>query len=182
MNTAHSFTRSKGNCPVCNGARKDCRQLDGLYFCRSTDSPSSAFKFKGQDKIGFGIYIEKALEEEQDAEKLAEYKRQRGIAKKLRLEQETKDRAQLLSVTERDQEIRKILGQLTLNSNHREDLKRRGLSDEQIEAGMFRSVSPYQKLQTAVSSNLAGVSIDTNGRSLTNTESGYICPVSSDRK
>jgi hypothetical protein len=147
-----------------------------LYFCR-TDSSNSAFILKSHDKIGFGIYIEKALEEEQDAEKLAEYKRQREVARKLRLERETKDRAQLLSVTDRDQEIRKILGQLTLNSNHREDLKRRGLSDEQIEAGMFRSVSPYQKLQTAVSSNLAGVSIDTNGRSLTNTESGYICPV-----
>ncbi|MEG5175920.1 hypothetical protein [Microcoleus sp. B3-D7] len=147
-----------------------------LYFCR-TDSSNSAFILKSHDKIGFGIYIEKALEEEQDAEKLAEYKRQREIDKKLRLERETKDRAQLLSDIERDKEIRKILGQLTLNPNHREDLKRRGLSDEQIQAGMFRSVSPYQKLQTAVSSNLAGVSIDTNGRSLTNTESGYICPV-----
>jgi len=176
MSAPNSFTRSKGNCPVCNGARKDCRMNGNLYFCR-TDSSNSAFILKSHDKIGFGIYIEKALEEEQDAEKLAEYKRQREVARKLRLERETKDRAQLLSVTDRDQEIRKILGQLTLNSNHREDLKRRGLSDEQIEAGMFRSVSPYQKLQTAVSSNLAGVSIDTNGRSLTNTESGYICPV-----
>src|SRR4028119_1155061 len=138
MSTApNSFKYLKRNCPVCDGAEKDCRMNGNLYFCR-TDSPSSAFKFKGQDKIGFGIYIEKALEEEQDAEKLAEYKRQREIDKKLRLERETKDRAQLLSVTDRDQEIRKILGQLTLNSNHREDLKRRGLSDEQIEAGMFR--------------------------------------------
>jgi len=175
MSAPNSFTRSKGNCPVCNGARKDCRMNGNLYFCR-TDSSNSAFILKSHDKIGFGIYIEKALEEEQDAEKLAKYKRQREAAKKLRLERETKDRAQLLSVTERDQEIRKILGQLTLNPNHREDLKRRGLSDEQIEAGMFRSVSPYQKLQIAVSSNLAGVSINTNGRSLTNTESGYICP------
>src|SRR4028118_806064 len=109
MNTAHSFTRSKGNCPVCNGERKDCRQLNGLYFCR-TKKPSPSFTFKKHDSIGFGIYIESALETEQDAEKLAEYKHQREITKKLRIERENKDRAQLLSETDRDQVIRKKIG------------------------------------------------------------------------
>jgi len=100
MSTApNSFTRSKGNCPVCNGARKDCRMKGDLYFCR-TDNPNPKFNFKKHDSIGFGMYIESALEEEQDAEKLAEYKRQREAAKKLRLERETKDRAQLLPIAD----------------------------------------------------------------------------------
>ncbi len=66
--------------------------------------------------------------------------------------------------------------QLTLKTKDREDLRRRGLSDKQITEGMFRSVAPYGKLSKAISINLAGVSAESRGKSLTNQESGYICP------
>ncbi|MEW5860128.1 MAG: hypothetical protein AB1861_22540, partial [Cyanobacteriota bacterium] len=77
------------------------------------------------------------------------------------------------SEPDRDREIRKLLGQLQLSPEHKENLRQRGLSDEQIQAGMFRSVHQWQKLETPVSYRLAGVSID--GRSLT-TQAGLLCP------
>lgn len=168
-----NFIYLKGNCPVCSGGRTDCRQSGELIHCR-TDNPNPDYNYKGQSAIGFGLYKEAALEEEQSAEKKAERKQQWENDKRIRLDREKKQRAQSLSVADRNTEIRKILSQLTLTPEHRGDLRRRGLTDRQIDAGMFRSISSYQSLKTAVSPHLAGVA--PNGRSLTNQGSGYICP------
>jgi len=173
-----NFTPLKGNCPVCDGEERDCRQskITGLYHCR-TDNPSPNFTYIKHDAINFGMYVETALRSEQNAEKLAEHRRQQKINERIRLDREAKERAQFLSAADRDREIRKILNQLTLTSEHRAELRHRGLSDKQIDNGIFRSVGRYEKLQHPVSINLAGVSADTNGRSLVGKEPGYLCPV-----
>jgi hypothetical protein len=177
MSTPFTYFK-KGDCPVCDGEKKGCRLNNntGLYHCL-TDNPNPNFTFLKHDKINFGMYIEAALKAEQNAEKLAERKRQQKIDNRIRLDREAKERAQSLSAVDRDREIRKLLNQLTLTPEHRAELRRRGLSEEQIKDGMFRSVGRYQKLQTPVSTSLAGVSAETNGRSLVGGESGYICPV-----
>ena len=170
------YTGSKKACPICDGARKDCRETTDtptLYFCR-TDNPSLDFEFQKYDVNGFGIYIEKAILNSQDKEQREEWIRQRQVEREARLKAEKERRAKLLSEVERDIEIRKLLNQLPLKAHHRQDLKRRGLTPKQIKSGMFRSVEQWQKLSEPVSYRLAGVSI--SGRSLI-TQAGYICPI-----
>lgn len=109
------------------------------------------------------------------AQQREELRQERQRQRELRLKEEADRRAESLSEQERDREIRKILTQLDLKPEHREDLlQRRGLTDEQIKAGMFRSVEKWQKLEFPVSDHLAGVQI--GGRYLTNSEAGYLCP------
>ena len=170
----NNFTYLKGNCPVCSGARKDCRQLGNLYFCRG-DNPNPNFNFKKFDAQGFAIYVLASLEVEQSEEARNSRRQEWEREKQLRIEREAKANAELLSIEERDREIRKLLSQISLSDVHREDLKKRGLSDKQIERGMFRSILPFQKLKHQVSDRLAGVSI--GGRTLCNIDEGYICPV-----
>ncbi|MBD1903790.1 hypothetical protein NDI44_22405 [Trichocoleus sp. DQ-A3] len=170
------FTPLKGNCPVCNGARKDCRQsvATGLIHCREGEANPPDYMFRGLDKLGFGMWVQKAEIEAASEQQREEWRQQRETEKQRRLDAERAQRSQLLSEPDRDREIRRLLGQLQLSPEHRENLRQRGLSDEQIQAGMFRSVYQWQKLETPVSYRLAGISID--GRSLTNPQAGLLCP------
>ncbi len=95
--------------------------------------------------------------------------------KQERLREEKTWRNGVLTVEERDSAIRKLLSQLSLKEEHSQDLQQRGLTPKQITAGGFRSVEPWQRLETEVSHQLAGVSLD--GRSLITPFSGYICPI-----
>lgn len=171
------FLPLKGNCPVCNGARKDCRQsvATGLIHCREGEANPPDYIFRGPDKLGFGMWVQKAEVEAASEQQRQEWRQQRQLEKQRRLDAERHQRSQLLSEPDRDREIRRLLGQLELSPEHRENLRQRGLSDEQIQAGMFRSIQPWQKLEIPVSHRLAGVSID--GRSLTNYQAGLLCPV-----
>ena len=108
-------------------------------------------------------------------EELEWIKRDLEAKKQLRRLLERESLSHLLSESERDTEIKKLLAQLGLNTAHMEDLHRRGLTDEQIRAGQFRTVSQWQRLEIEVNHRLAGVSI--TGRSLTNFGSGILCPV-----
>jgi hypothetical protein len=120
------------------------------------------------------MWADRAEVETHSEEQREEWRQQRELEKQQRLEAERQQRAQLLTETERDREIRKVFDQLNLNQEHRADLYRRGLTDDLIKAGSFRSVEQWQKLESEVSHRLAGVSI--NGRSLI-TQAGYIWPV-----
>ncbi len=172
----NGFIQLKGDCPICIGARKDCRQSKktGLIHCRHADANPLDHIFRGLDSLDFGMWSPKVDAEAYSEEKREEWRRQKEVERQQRLEAERNQRSQLLSEPNRDREIRKILGQLDLIPQHRENLRQRGLSDEQIEAGEFRSVKRFQKLNTEVSHRLAGVNID--GRSLTNWQPGMLCP------
>jgi hypothetical protein len=102
-------------------------------------------------------------------------RRSREALKQQRLQQERDRLSQLLSCSKRDIQIRKLLAQLGLKAAHKADLHRRGLTDSQIEAGLFRSVEPWQKLDEEVNHRLAGINI--TGRGLTTPHSGYLCPI-----
>jgi hypothetical protein len=108
-------------------------------------------------------------------EELELKRRSREALKQRRLQQERDRLSQLLSASKRDIQIRKLLAQLGLKAAHKADLHRRGLTDSQIEAGLFRSVEPWQKLDEEVNHRLAGINI--TGRGLTNSHSGYLCPI-----
>ncbi|MGK7899132.1 MAG: plasmid replication protein, CyRepA1 family, partial [Xenococcus sp. (in: cyanobacteria)] len=170
-------------CPVCGGERKDCRSLDlanGItqYHCR-TDNPNPDFELKKPDQLGFGIYFEKAELDAQSQQQKEDWIRQRQAEKKAREEREAKEYAEGLPVELRDREFRKLLSQLSLNPNHRADLERRGLTPEQIEKGMFRSVSKDGTfLNTPISQYLPGAW--DWGKSFKSPVDGYLCPILND--
>lgn len=168
---------NRGDCPVCNGLRKDCRQNTetNLVHCRSTEANPSDWIFRGQDAWGFGIWAYAADTEAWTEEKREEWRREQEARKQKRERQEQERNERSLSATERDREIRKILSQLTLSDRHRQQLKSRGLTDEQIELGGYRSLGQWQKLDTPVNDRLAGVKA--GGRSLVNPDSGILCPI-----
>lgn len=168
-----SFTLLKRSCPVCGGARKDCRQskATGLIHCRHSEANPTGLIFRGLDALGFGMWVDAKVQQAQSEQQRQEWQRQRELAHQQSLEARRQQRAQLLTEAERDREIRKVFTQLGLAPRHREDLQRRGLSDDLIEAGNFKSVEQWQRLDREVSHRLAGVSI--TGSSLI-TQAGYI--------
>ncbi|PMB50512.1 hypothetical protein CEN40_01905 [Fischerella thermalis CCMEE 5205] len=140
------------------------------------DAPSTppGFKFQGLSKDGtWGIIVRdtKEVDEATHKEWLQRWRQLRVE----RLKLERANRAQLLDEPTRDTHIRKILTSLGLSSPHRDNLKKRGLSDELIAKGMFRSVERWQRLDIEVSWNLAGVAL--GGRSLMTPQTGFVCPV-----
>lgn len=174
---SREFTPLKRNCPVCNGARKDCRQSARTNFihCRDDLANPPDYTFLGTDVWGFAIWGKIAELEAAAAEEREEWRRQREQQRKLRRQEEALARSQLLNEAERDIQIRDIFSQLSLNRTHRADLLRRNLTESQIDRGMFRSVERWQKLERTVSHRLAGVNI--TGRGLTNPSTGYLCPI-----
>ena len=174
---SRGFTSLRRNCPVCLGVRSDCRQSASTKFihCRDEAANPVDYIFLRQDKWGFGIWADRTQIEAKSEQQRQEWRRSREIERQQQLVQEARQRAQLLPESERDRQIRHLLGQLTVNHTHRKDLRNRGLTDKQIHAGMFRSVEPWQKLDRVVSHRLAGVNI--NGTGLTNFTQGYLCPI-----
>ncbi|NMG11373.1 hypothetical protein DP117_32710 [Brasilonema sp. UFV-L1] len=132
------------------------------------------FIFRGLTKDGTWGVITRDMGEVSDEARREWISRWRHLkAERLKAEKERLSR--LLSESDRNKHIRNIFSQLPLFLEHWDDLRRRGLSDDLIKAGMFRSVVSWQKLDREVSHQLAGVSI--SGRSLTNFDSGYLIPV-----
>jgi hypothetical protein len=172
-------TNRNNPCPVCGDTRGKCRHVHDspdMTLCMTvTDSHSTppGFKFIKMSKDGlWGILIR---DEGASDEGKEEWIRQLWLNQQQRLKEEKSRLAQLLSETERDRNIHHLLSSLSLSSSHREDLRRRGLSEKLIDAGFFRSVERWQQLSCEVSHRVAGVSL--HGRSLTNWTSGYICPL-----
>lgn len=167
-----SFQPLKKSCPICNGARRDCRQslLTNLIHCRDMDANPPDYIHRGIDTNGFNMWAYKPDAENWNDEKRREYREQRERQKQLERERH----ARSLSPTERDREIKKILNQLTLSDSDRILLKnRRYLADERI--GHFRSVDQWQKLPISVSPGLSGVNFD--GSKLNNPINGVLVPV-----
>ncbi|BDA71539.1 hypothetical protein CAL7716_057050 [Calothrix sp. PCC 7716] len=167
-------TRRHNPCIFCGNTTGKCRELDGLRMCmEGADGTQNkpGFQFIGNTKDGsWGMYVER----QSNADELSARRQELEEIARVRKDAERKQFPRLLGTSERDGAIRQILSQLNLFSNHREDLLSRGLTDEQINLGMFRSVVQWQKLDFQVNYKLAGVSI--NGDSLI-TQAGYLCPV-----
>ncbi len=169
------FTR--GDCPVCHGARRDCRQnnFNNLVHCRDREANPVDWAFLKSDILGFGIWAYKPDKEAWDEERREEWRRQQELERERAEKRERKQQKKSLSNVERDREIRKILSQLSLSDRDKQRLKSRGFTDKQIEANQYRSVTKWQKLDWAVNPRLAGTS--RNGHSLNNPCAGILCPV-----
>ncbi len=165
------------DCPICGRKRPDCGSKSddrNFRFCMNTHDAYNTppgWKFVGLTSGSqWGMFVPDTSREYTEAERLAYRQRSLQIQAERR-----KQHAESLSEAKRHEQHGKLIDQLPLHSHHRDDLKRRGLSDELIRAGMFRSVDQYQKLDFEVSYRLAGVGI--TGKSLTNFTTGYMVPV-----
>lgn len=169
-------TRHHNPCQICGDTSGKCRETPTTLLCMEiTDAYNCppGFKFRGLSSDGnWGKFTKN--ETVSDPSRREEFVRQQRQKRQQRLQVESNRLGQLLCESERDKNIRKIIRQLGLSQQHKADLQRRGLTDEQIAAGMFRSVEQWQKLDFEVSHRLGGVAID--GKSLI-TQSGYICPI-----
>lgn len=167
-----AFQPLKKGCPICNGARRDCRQslLTNLIHCRDMDANPPDYIHRGIDSNGFNMWAYKPDADSWNDEKRREYREQREREKQLERERH----ARSLSPIERDREIRKILNQLTLSDSDRILLKNREyLTDDRI--ANFRSIDQWQKLTPAVSPGLSGVNWD--GGKLNNPVKGVLVPI-----
>ncbi len=170
------FTR-RDACPVCNGARNDCRQNleTNLIHCFSSDANPLDYIYRGQDSIGFNLWSYKPDAEEWTDQRRQEWQLEQQRKRELKEQQEQEQLNSLLPIKERDKVIRAILEQLTLSDDHRQRLKARGLTDLQIDEAGYRSVSQWQKLTTPVNNRLSGVNKFGNG--LVNKSDGILIPI-----
>ena len=166
------FSRSNP-CPVCGEASPDCRyQPDGeLILCHSHidfDPVIPTGIIAGPSDNGvWGVFVPEKISG--SIAGMAEKKAQREAE---RIERETAKRKGALGVEERDTAIRSLSKYLGLSRRHRQALLDRGLTDSQIEAGLFFTINPGDQVPVGIPTNLPGV---INGKIMA-SGTGYACP------
>ncbi|WP_190644112.1 hypothetical protein [Oculatella sp. FACHB-28] len=170
-------TKQQNPCRICSDVSGKCRETDSIHLCMNLSDSSDAvadFRLIGQTKDGlWGKWLpsDRQIWSDQQREEWRRDRQQRIEAKAL---QEAQRRAEAMPAADRDRYYRELLSQLTLHPADRQDLLRRGLSDEQIHVGGFRSVEQWQRLEREFPTSLPGVNLD--GLSL-NTQPGCLCPI-----
>ena len=169
-------TNRSNDCPVCGDISGNCRSNadDSNYFQCLTHSGAAKFEIiNGFKHIGLtkdGLWAQFILEDDQSQTTYEQ--RQQS-----RLEREASERAIFqagLSPDERHAAHTQLLAQLSLHDDDRADLKRRGLSDEVIESGQFRSIEPGQTLDLPINPKTPGVGF--GGKKLLTRTAGYLVP------
>ena len=133
---ASTFIRLKRNCPICAGARRDCRKSsrDGseLIHCRSGHEPPQGWRQVGEDAYGFGLYAEGTGDD-----RTSDEWRQKQQERARRREQE---RLEALAALPTLQERHDVLSQRPrrLTAAQNADLLRRGLTQDEIDGCLSR--------------------------------------------
>lgn len=162
-------------CPVC-GKDHGCQILsDVAVLCLRTDKNNvpSGWVWKKELTGGMGsLVVAVTSQTEQERQQQREqWQQQREERKK----QDRQRKATALTDEQRDKEARKLLKQLGLSTRHRQSLLNRGLTDADIEAIGFKSVTRYQHLMIPVNPNFPGISID--GLTLQIKNDGFLIPL-----
>jgi len=138
----------------------------------NTHSEVNGYRFLGVNKSGvWGMHslTDSVLSEQERLER----KVARERAKQERLETLRKES---LPVADRNKAIRAIHKELGLTRADKNKLIKRGLTESQIDLGLFVSVRGYTKISNNIPSNLAGVNIDSKGNKYLYHEDGFTCP------
>ena len=143
-------------CPICNGARNDCRQntTTGIVHCRDGAANPIGWHLIREDAQGFFMWGEGDGQDFISSEERERRQQEQNLDRKRR--EEEKRRGALPS-SERDTAIRKLSNHFGLGHRHRDDLKRRGLTDEQIEKLLFFTIQPGERVPAGVPENLPGI-------------------------
>ncbi|MCE2663442.1 MAG: hypothetical protein LW716_12105 [Microcystis sp. 53602_E8] len=154
----HPF-KGSNSCPICGEADSDCRySTDGeLVLCHSHigfDPNHPDWHFLGDSSNGvWGKFVPRKSEAF-DRTVWLEKKLQREID---RLERQKEHAKNALSIPDRDKALRKLSQSLGLSRRHRQALLDRGLSESQIETGLFFSIYPNDDVPPGIPPNLPGV-------------------------
>lgn len=169
-----SFKSLNRDCPVCQGARRDCRENreNSIVHCRaSLDVVPVGWRYIKDDRQGFGMFApDDGSGENAD---WTERRQKQDEARRLeKLEFERK----VMPVAERDRHYRRLLSELgsSLHPVDQADLDRRGITAEQAKRWGIRSVEEWQRLISEFPINLPG--IGNGGKKLWNGYPGYIVP------
>jgi len=173
----------RGECPICGGASKGCRQstVTDLIFCRDTTANPTNYIHRGEDVHSFGMW--QHTEDATAFNEQASEERQRRRREFLEAESRRRQRqiARQLPAVERHRYSEKLLQELPLIDADRENLLQRGFTLEQIASGGYRSVSKFQKVGTGYPANLPGIikSGFGGGQILNIGGDGILCPIRS---
>jgi len=165
----------KGNpCPICDRGDGACREAEGVNLCITEDgsAPVPGWHFLGTAKNSlWGKFVPERDRPYSESER-QEWRQQKQRQERERERLERERAARSMPVAERDRWYRRLLAELALDPVDRADLRRRGLSDREIAARGYRSVTPRQQLTGQYPVNLPGVS---DGR-VTVSGAGYLIP------
>ena len=153
-----AFNRSNP-CPICGEASPDCRySTDGeLILCHSHidfDPQHPEWHYLGVASNGvWGKFVPR---------KDRDFDRTEWEAKKLerersRLERQKNHAKNSLPIPDRDKALRNLSQSLGLSRRHQKALLDRGLSESQIETGLFFSIYPNDDVPPSIPPNLPGV-------------------------
>ena len=176
MNLQQAINTTKRNpCPVCAKGH-GCKILNAdMVLClrvdRNTTPPGWVWKKELSGGMG-SLVIRSDSPSEQDRQRQQELWQQQRDAQKLERQRRS---GYALSIHALDMEAGKLLKQLGLSSGHRQSLRDRGLTDAEIEALRFRTVSRYQKFYAPINSNFPGISND--GQTLQIKDDGFLIPI-----
>lgn len=174
-------TNGSNPCPICHKTNGNCRNPhEKLVLCRTfadaIGESINGYKFIGNTSDhGWGKFIEEDNNSDWDETRRKEYEAYKIAEEQARQEQFKGS----LSVEERDKNIRIIIKTLGLTFEHRQELKGRGLTDEEIEKGKFCSIKPFSELPSSISTRLASIYIGQNGYPHIGSDflQGILCPI-----
>lgn len=166
---------NKGNaCPICDDISGKCRITDqDLVLCMELTSAQDVPGWRFTKLTKNGLWGTWAPDEGKQYDPI-QWQLQKAEREAARQRKQSQQRKQSLSPTQRDKYYRQLLASLKLDPIDREDLTRRGFTDEEIREAGFKSVEPWQKLDIELPVNLPGVSH--HGKSLIVGSAGYLCP------
>lgn len=162
-------TRHDLSCAICGDKSGDCRQIEAGWLCHdeiSAGAPINGFRHVRPSECGvWGVWVSAEAEfSKEEKQKWAE-KRRASAEKRA---------AECLPPVVRDRQYRQLLTELSLDDADLEDLLRRGFTVEEAWENGYRTIEQWQKLDGDYLPNLPGLS--QYGGSLSNCESGYVCP------
>lgn len=176
-------SRKHNSCPICENTSGKCRQSreDADYWQCMTYADAkkgeviSGYKCLGHSKNGLWGQFRVDNSQEWSEQQRLEWKQRNQQRQQEIVKDEEQRRQKSLKAENRHAQYTSLLSELSLHSEDREDLIRRGFTSEQIELSGFKSVEAYQPLQRQYSELLPG--IGTGGRSLIVGNAGYLIPV-----
>ena len=153
-----AFNRSNP-CPICGEASPDCRySTDGeLILCHSHidfDPQHPEWHYLGVASNGvWGKFVPR---KDRDFDR-TEWEAKKAERERDRLERQKNHAKNSLPIPDRDKALRKLSQSLGLSRRHQKALLDRGLSESQIETGLFFSIYPNDDVPPGIPPNLPGV-------------------------
>lgn len=169
-------TNRHNSCPICQDTSGDCRTTTGkLTLCHSfIDIDSGVANYSWLKSSSNGVWGVHLID---DGKEYNREQYERYLAQKIAFE---RDRKQFLAnhaldASRRDTAIRRLSRYVGLSSKDREKLQARGLSDSQIEAGLFFSIDRHTKFNISLPDSLPGIHY--KGDRFATKDTGYACPI-----